>query len=183
MCPADRQATHTHTHIVLRPVEARCLRRWYMSVYAVQKNASRNCSFRLIFQLSFFLNWLEPRREHLSEWFFGRCVLCESSSPVSTLLATGQTGLVQLRHAKSFRSVTIKTTKHSQVNQTVYWHHRHWTLGLALVSVILSNPCLFNYMYVTTLGKLFTCTCLCPPSSISWYQLQLGHSAPQELCW
>jgi len=25
--------------------------------------------------------------------------------------------------------------------------------------------------HVTTLGKLFTCTCLCPPSSISWYQL------------
>jgi len=35
---------------------------------------------------------------------------------------------------------------------------------------------------VTTLGKLFTCTCLCPPSSISWYQLRLGHSAPQERC-
>jgi len=27
--------------------------------------------------------------------------------------------------------------------------------------------------HITTLGKLFTCTCLCPPSSISWYQLQL----------
>jgi len=37
--------------------------------------------------------------------------------------------------------------------------------------------------HVTTLGKLFTCTCLCPPSSRSWHKLQLGHSAPQERCW
>ena len=111
-----------------------------------------------------------------------------ATEPTRHRLNQHTTQLEATCHIQNVNSPQAESTRHTRnvnccsadnhvmqfliMSYCVVWRHSVQGIELAMERLQVQVPA--APLHVTTLDKLFTCICLCSPSSINWYRLKLG---------